>query len=144
MTVPAWTLLGFSAWTIVLLVFTIGAYRWFHILAGRVPISGFRADQPEGADWYKRSMRAHANCIENLPVFAAIVLALHVSAVRGAVVDNVSIGILAARVAQSLVHACLPQTNAVVALRFSLLLIQLVGFLTLIVLIVRHAGPGAQ
>ena len=144
MTVPMWMLLGFAAWTIVLLIFTIGAYRWFHILSGRMPISAFRADQPEGADWYKRSMRAHANCIENLPVFAAIVLALHASGSGGPVADFASIGILAARVAQSLVHACLTQTNAVVAVRFSLLLVQLVGFLTLIILIAGHAGFGAR
>jgi len=142
MTVPIWMLLGFAAWTIVLLIFSIGAYRWFNILAGRMAISGFRADQPEGADWYKRSMRAHANCIENLPVFAAIVLALYVSGTSGPVVEFASIAVLAARVLQSLVHACLRQTDAVVAVRFSLLLVQLVGFFTLIVLIVRHARQG--
>src|SRR5512143_2280859 len=107
MTMPMWMLVGFAAWTILLLTFTIGVYRWGQILAGRVPVSGFRADQPEGADWYKRAMRAHANCLENLPVFAAIVLALYVSGIGGPLVDALSIGVLVARVMQSLVHVCL-------------------------------------
>ena len=137
MTMPVWMLLGFATWTIVLLASTIGIYRWFNIFAGRASVNGFSADQPEGADWYKRAMRAHANCIENLPVFAAIVLALHVSGSGGPVADFASIGILASRVLQSLVHVCLVQTSSVVAVRFSFLLVQLAGFFALIVMIVR-------
>lgn len=140
MTTPIWMLLGFATWTILLLAFTVGVYRWALIFAGRMPISGFRADQPDGAEWYKRSMRAHANCIENLPVFAAIVLALHASGTGGALADFASIGVLAARVMQSLVHTCLRQTDSVVAVRFSFLLVQLACFFTLIASIVRHAA----
>lgn len=138
MTVPIWMLLGFAAWTILLLTFTIGVYRWALIFAGRAPVNGFRADQPEGADWYKRSMRAHANCVENLPVFGAIVLALYASGTGGPVADFASVGVLVARVMQSLVHVSLPQTSSVVAVRFSFLVVQLVGFFTLIILVVRH------
>ena len=76
MTVPIWALLGFAAWTVLLLLFTVGTYRWSRILTGRVPIREFRADKVEGEEWYRRSMRAHANCIENLPVFGAIGLAI--------------------------------------------------------------------
>ena len=77
MTVPVWMLLGFAAWTVILLSATVGVYRWCRILTGRVQIRDFRADQVEGEDWYRRAMRAHANCVENLPVFGAIVLALY-------------------------------------------------------------------
>ena len=79
MTVPVMMLVGFAAWTVLLLLFTVGVYRWTRILRERVPISSFRADQIEGADWYKRAMRAHANCVENLPVFGAIVFGLYVA-----------------------------------------------------------------
>ena len=140
MMTPVWMLLGFAVWTLLLLTFTIGVYRWALIFAGRSPINGFPADQPEGADWYKRAMRAHANCIENLPVFAAIVLALDVSGTGGPVADFASIGVLVARVTQSLVHVCLPQTSSVVAVRFSLLFVQLVCFFTLIGAVVRLAA----
>jgi uncharacterized MAPEG superfamily protein len=141
MTVPMWTLLGFAAWTVILLLSTIGVYRWSRILTGRVPIRDFRADHVEGEDWYRRSMRAHANCIENLPVFGAIVLALYVSDVGGSTVNYLSITVLVARVIQSLVHVCLIQTNTVAAMRFAFFFVQLVSFLALIVMVVRHAGP---
>ncbi len=144
MTIPAWMLLGFATWTIVLLASTIGVYRWFNIFAGRASVNGFSADQPEGADWYKRSMRAHANCIENLPVFAAIVVALHVSGAGGPVADSASIAVLVARVLQSLVHVSLPQTSSVVSVRFSFLMVQLVCFFTLIAIVVRDAAPAVH
>lgn len=133
MTIPIWMLLGFATWTILLLASTIGIYRWILIFAGRMPVNGFRADQPEGADWYKRSMRAHANCIENLPVFGAVVFALYVSGTGGPMVDIASVSVLSARVMQSLVHVCLPQTSSVVAVRFSFLLVQLACFFALTV-----------
>jgi uncharacterized MAPEG superfamily protein len=136
MTLPLWMLLGFATWTVLLLLVTVGIYRWSRIFTGRVPISEFRADQVEGKDWYKRSMRAHANCIENLPVFGAIVFALYAGDVASATVNVLAIAILAARIVQSLVHACLVQTNTVVSIRFGFFLVQIVSFLWLIVLIV--------
>jgi uncharacterized MAPEG superfamily protein len=74
MTVPQWALLGFAVWTLLVLFGTVGVYRWSRILTGRVRISEWQADRPQGSDWYQRAMRAHMNCVENLPVFAAIVL----------------------------------------------------------------------
>jgi len=140
MSIPLWTLLGFAAWTVLLLLSTIGVYRWSRILTGRVPIRDFRADQVEGADWYRRSMRAHANCIENLPVFGAIVLALEVTRLHGATVSALCVAVVVARVLQSLVHVGVPQTNAVASLRFAFFLVQIVCFAVLIVMIVRHAA----
>jgi uncharacterized membrane protein YecN with MAPEG domain len=75
------------------------------------------ARQVEGEDWYKRATRAHANCIENLPVFGAIVLALHVGGVRGQLVNGLCIGVVVARVLQSLVQRRRRQTNAAVSIR---------------------------
>ena len=138
MIVPVWMLLGFAAWTILLLLGTVGVYRWSRILTGRVPIKDFRADQIEGADWYRRAMRAHANCIENLPIFGAIVLALYAGEVRGAAVNYLSITVLIARVMQSLVHVSVPQTNAVVSVRFAFFSVQLFCFVLLTVMITRH------
>jgi len=135
MTVPMWALLAFAAWTLFLLTLTVGVYRWREILAGRKAISGFPADPVDGADWYRRGTRAHANCIENLPVFGAIVVALNASGVGGSLVDYLSIGIVIARVCQSTVHVCLVQGNAAVAVRFSFFSVQLVSFMVLIAMI---------
>ena len=140
MTVPIWMLLGFASWTFLLMTATVGVYRWTRILTGRASVSGFPSDQVEGADWYRRSMRAHANCVENLPVFGAIVLALYVAGMGGRVVDVLSVFVLVSRVLQSLVHVSHVQTDGFVAVRFSLLCVQLVSFAALIVLVVKHTG----
>ena len=113
MTLPVWMLVGFAAWTVLLLLATVGVYRWSRILTGRVPIRNFRADQIEGSDWYKRAMRGHANCVENLPVFGAIVFGLHVGNVSGVLVNTLAVVVLVARILRSLVHVCFDQTNAV-------------------------------
>jgi uncharacterized MAPEG superfamily protein len=143
MTVPLWALLGFAAWTVLLLLGTVGVYRWSRILTGRVPIRDFRADQIEGADWYKRAMRAHANCVENLPVFAAIVLALYASGIDSGAANAISVVILAARVAQSSIHVSFGQTNTVVSVRFGFFSLQIAGFIGLIAIVVEHAVVAA-
>jgi len=133
-------LLGFAAWTVLLLSATVGVYRWTRILSGRAAVSSFPADQVEGEEWYRRSMRAHANCIENLPVFGAIVLALHASGLEGPAINVLSILVLLSRVVQSLVHVSHVQTDAFVAVRFSLLCVQLISFAVLMTFVVRHAA----
>ena len=85
-------------------------------------------------------MRAHANCVENLPVFGAIVLALYVSGIGGATVNGVCVGILAARIVQSLVHVSLVQTNTVVSVRFAFYFAQIVGFVCLTAIVVSRAA----
>jgi uncharacterized MAPEG superfamily protein len=142
-TVPVWMLLGFAAWTVLLLIATVGTYRWSRILTGAARIASFRADQIEGAAWYQRGTRAHANCIENLPVFAAIVLALQAGRVVGPLVDGLSIAILAARVVQSLVHVCFVQTDAMVSVRFAFFSVQIAGFIWLIAIIVINLSGSA-
>jgi uncharacterized MAPEG superfamily protein len=141
MTIPIWMLVGFAAWTVLLLLATVGVYRWSRILTGRVPIRNFRADQIEGADWYKRAMRAHANCVENLPVFGAIVFGLHVGNVSGVLVNTLSVAVLVARILQSLVHVCFDQTNAVSSVRFGFFAVQIASFLGLIgILLAKLSG----
>jgi len=131
MILPVWMLVGFATWTVLLLLATVGVYRWSQILTGRVAIREFRADQIEGADWYKRAMRAHANCVENLPVFGAIVFGLYVGNVGSALVNALAVAVLVGRIMQSLVHVCFIQTNTVTAVRFGFFFVQIVSFLWL-------------
>ena len=142
MTIPMWMLLGFAAWTLLLLIAIVGVYRWANILFRNAPIASFRADQLEGADWYKRGTRAHANCVENLPVFGAIVVAGQAVGVDGAVVDVLCTIVLIARICQSLVHVSHAQTDAFVAVRFSFFSVQLLSFIALIVIVVLRAAQG--
>src|SRR5689334_16041877 len=139
MTIPQWTLLGFAAWTLALLMATVGVYRWGNILFAKAAIASFRHDAPEGAGWYQRGTRAHANCIENLPVFAVVVYVISIVGVRGVLVDALCISTLLARVIQSCVHIAHEQTNAFVAVRFSFYSVQLVSFLVLLIMAANQA-----
>ena len=138
MTIPQWTLLGFAAWTLALLMATVGVYRWGNILLGRAQLASFRHDAPEDG-WYQRGTRAHANCIENLPVFGAIVYLVTIVDLQGPMVDALCVASLAARIVQSGVHISHAQTNAFVAVRFSFYSVQLVSFLVLIVMCAKQA-----
>jgi len=141
MTVPVWMLLGFAMWTLLLLLFTIGIYRWSRIFAGSVPIKDFPADAAGGAAWYQRATRAHANCIENLPVFGAIVFGLYVGNVAGTLVDALAVTVVIARIFQSLVHVSFVHTNTVASWRFGFYFVQFICFVWLAGIIVfTHTG----
>lgn len=102
----------------------MGVYRWSRILTGRQAIGEFAADGTGGADWYKRATRAHANCIENLPVYGAIVLAARGAELDDPLLDALACTLLAARVIQSVVHISFTQTNRIVSVRFSFFFVQ--------------------
>lgn len=124
MTTPVWILLGFAGWTLLILLLSVGVYRWGRILTGRQRIADFPHDAAGGAPWYQRATRAHANCIENLPVYAAIVLAAQAAAVDTAFLDTLACILLGARVIQSMVHMSFVQTDRVVSVRFSFFFVQ--------------------
>jgi uncharacterized MAPEG superfamily protein len=118
MTTPIWVLLGFAGWTLLTLLATVGCYRWSRILTGRAQIKDFPADEPHGSDWYRRALRAHANCLENLPLYTAVVLAIVATGVRSGTLDRLAVVLLVARVCQTVVHIALSPTNVATALRF--------------------------
>src|SRR5215212_9062992 len=107
MPITLWVLLGFAAWTLLLLFATVGVYRWSRILTGRMAIMAWRADEQQGSEWYRRAIRAHMNCVENLPVYTAIVVALLAAKITGPILDALAIAILLARISQSLIHLLL-------------------------------------
>jgi uncharacterized MAPEG superfamily protein len=127
MTIPQWALLGFAVWTLLVLFGTVGVYRWSRILTGQVPISTWQADLPQGSEWYRRAMRAHVNCVENLPVFAVIVYCATIAGARGSLLDALALVVLAGRIGQTIVHLSIVQTNAAASLRFSLFLVQVLS-----------------
>lgn len=125
MTTPAWVLLGFAAWTVLSLIASVGIYRWSRILTGRKGIHEFPADKPEGSDLYRRSMRAHANCVENLPVYTALVFVIYVTGTDSLILDRLAIIFLVARIIQTSVHILFTQTSKVVWVRFSMFALQI-------------------
>jgi len=108
MTIPQWALLAFAVWTLLFLFGTIGAYRWSRILTGRASISEWQADVHQGNDWYRRAMRAHMNCVENLAIFGAIVFCATTAGTDGRWFDLFAVAIIVARVFQTLVHVSVP------------------------------------
>jgi uncharacterized MAPEG superfamily protein len=129
MSLPLWMLLGFAMWTAAVLVLAIGTYRFSRIFTGRAGMASFPADGREGAGWYQRAMRAHANCIENLPLFTVVVFALYATGTSTPESDALSVLVLVARVLQSLVHISTVQTDRVVTVRFTFFFIQLLCFI---------------
>jgi uncharacterized MAPEG superfamily protein len=140
MTTPIWVLLGFALWTIGVLLAGIGVRRWTLILSGNAQLTDFPADTLHGSVAYRRAVRAHANCVENLPVFAAIVLSISVSGLSSPTVDTLAVVFLIARVCQSLVHMTLAETNSTVLIRFLFFLIQIVAMFWLAAEVIRHAS----
>ena len=136
MSVPVLVLLGFAAWTLLVLWVSIGIYRWSRILTGQASLAEWRTDLPQGSDiyqramraqsggWYQRATRAHMNCVENLPVYAAIVVALMATGLQSPMIDRLAVIMLAARVVQTLVHILLPPTNAATGVRFTFYFVQ--------------------
>lgn len=139
MPIPIWMLFGFAMWTLTVLLGSVGVYRWSRILTGKVAIKEFRADKVEGDDWYLRAMRAHANCIENLPVFAVIVFVSFVSGASSANLDIMAVGVLVARILQSTIHIAVTPTNTVVLVRFIFYFIQVICFFGMAGVIVNQA-----
>lgn len=131
MTIPVLMLLGFAIWTVFLLFGSVGVYRWSRILTRRGQIKDFRSDIIEGQDWYQRAMRAHANCIENLPIFSAIVFGLYVSGLSGNTINILAVVVLIARIFQSTIHVVFEQTNTMASFRFIFYFIQIICFLWL-------------
>ncbi len=124
MTIPQWALLGFAVWTLLVLFGTVGVYRWSRILTGKVRISEWQADQPQGSEWYQRAMRAHMNCVENLPVFATIVLCATATGADSRLLDLLAGAILVARIFQTTVHLTFAPSDAAALIRFAFFFVQ--------------------
>jgi uncharacterized MAPEG superfamily protein len=140
MTTPVLVLLRFAAWTPLTLFASIGVCRWSRILTARASIAEWRADLPRGSDWYQRAMRAHMNCVENLPVYAAIGVALLATGLQSAVVDRLAVTMVA-RAGQTLTHIALPPTKAAASVRFTLFVIHPAYMIAMGVTIATAAAP---
>jgi uncharacterized MAPEG superfamily protein len=76
-------------------------------------------------------MRAHANCLENLPIYTAVVIALLVTGASSRWLDILAIVLLIARIAQSTLHIGPEQTEMVIGARFGCYAIQIVCMITM-------------
>ena len=96
-------LLLFAAWTLALM-FTYVGYRVALVLAMKKPANSWgRGQVTDDPPFITRAQHAHLNCLENLPIFAVIVLA-GVALGKTALIDQVALWVLVARLAQSITH----------------------------------------
>lgn len=119
----------------------IGLPRFAAILHGRAAPKSFAADVPQGSERYRRTMRAHANCVENLPIFASLVFIAHAVAFESWLFDALSVAVLPARIAQTATHIA-SGTNRAVLVRFSFFTIQLGCFVGMAALLAARLGCG--
>lgn len=137
MPAPLACLLLFTAWTIVLLL-SIGAGRVWRVMTAGASPADFPAGVPHGSDRYWRLNRAHLNCLEFLPMFAAVVLTGAVLGVTEGTVATLAEVIVVARVGQSLAHISSGSALAV-NVRFTFFFVQLVSLIVMGVHIAGHA-----
>jgi uncharacterized MAPEG superfamily protein len=115
-------LTGFVAWTLFLLVLMEVIRSWL-VATKVVPANGFNPDNSNLSPFMQRLARAHANCLEGLPIFGGLML-IAVVAGKSAVTDPLAFALLAARIVQSLIH--LSSLSAIaVSLRFTAFAVQL-------------------
>ena len=115
-------LTGFISWALLLLVL-MEVVRSQLVLRGKVPANGFAPDNAGLSPFMRRLARAHANCVEGLPIFGGLML-VAVVAGRSAVTDPLAYVFLAARILQSVIHVSSLSAFAV-TLRFSAFAVQM-------------------
>jgi uncharacterized MAPEG superfamily protein len=142
MTIPLWVLLAYAVWTLLLLLGGIEAYRVFLIVTRRARPSDFPGGVIEGPPFYARAMRAHLNCVENLPVYSALALIAAVASIDTPWMDRLAIAVLIGRIGQSLTHLLFPVTDRTTTFRFAFFLVQIVAMLAMAILIARGAMAG--
>ena len=115
-------LTGFVAWTLFLLVL-MESLRSRLVLLKAVPSNGFQPDNGNLSPFMQRLARAHANCLEGLPVFGGLLVIASLSS-QTAITDPLALVLLGARVVQSLIHLASLSVMAV-NLRFSAFAVQM-------------------
>ena len=115
-------LTGFIAWTLLLLTL-MEIIRSQLVLGGKVAANGFTPDNSNLSPFMQRLARAHANCLENLPIFGGLLL-VAIATGHTSVTDPLAYFFLGARVIQSLIHLASTSASAVTA-RFLAFVVQM-------------------
>jgi uncharacterized MAPEG superfamily protein len=130
-------LIAYALWAVALVI-ALAIVRTAMVLGGRAQANSFTAGTPHGTDAYWRLNRAHLNTLENLPIFAAIVLCGWVVGMETATFNRLAAIVVAARIVQSLIHL-VSGSVAAVSLRFAAFAVQL-GCEIWMAVLVLHGG----
>lgn len=116
------TLLAFIAWTLALLIL-MESIRSYLVISKKVPANGFDPNNSTLSPFMQRLARAHANCLEGLPIFGGL-LAVAMMTGQTAVTDPLAYALLAARMLQTGLHLYALSPSAV-TLRFTAFFVQM-------------------
>lgn len=116
---------GFALWTLIL-VLSVATFRMVSdfVLKRGIALNCFKPDGSDVPGLGQRLTRAHLNCLEVLPIFAAVVLVASM-ANQITLLEPTVMYMLYARIAQSVVHAISTSFIAVL-IRATFFIIQLV------------------
>ena len=113
---------GLIAWAMFLLVL-MEAIRSKMVLTREVPANGFNPENSNLSPFMQRLARAHANCVEGIPLFGGLMLAAVVTS-STEVTDQLAYVFLGARVIQSVIHL-VSLSPIAVTMRFSAFAVQM-------------------
>jgi uncharacterized MAPEG superfamily protein len=122
MSTSALVLALFIAWTLLLLV-VMEVLRSHLVVTGRLRSNEFDPENSKLSPFMQRLARAHANCLEGLPVFGGL-LVVALIAGRSDVTDPLAPWLLVARIVQSGIHLASTSVAAVNA-RFTAFAVQM-------------------
>lgn len=106
-------LLGFTSWALFLLVL-MEAIRSKLVMTGEVAANGFNPENSNLSPFMQRLARAHANCVEGLPIFGGLMV-IAILADKSSVTDPLAYALIAARMVQSTIHLASTSSAAVTA-----------------------------
>jgi uncharacterized MAPEG superfamily protein len=115
-------LAGFISWSLFLLVW-MEILRSRLVVIGAVPANEFRPDNSNLSPFMQRLARAHANCVEGLPIFGGLMV-VALLAGKALITDPLAYAFLGARIAQSAIHLASVSATAV-KLRFTAFAVQM-------------------
>ena len=117
-----YALMGFVSWALFLLVL-METIRTYLVATKKVAANGFTPDNSGLSPFMQRLARAHANCIEGLPIFGGL-LAIAIMLSRTEITNPLAFWLLGARIVQSIIHLVSTSPLAV-SLRFTAFAIQM-------------------
>jgi uncharacterized MAPEG superfamily protein len=112
----------FISWTLLLLV-VMEVLRSYLVLTGQSRSNEFNPENSNVSPFMQRLARAHANCLEGLPIFGGLLVVALVTS-RTEVTDPLALWLLGARVVQSSIHLASLSVTAVNA-RFTAFAVQM-------------------
>ncbi len=122
-------LLLFAGWTVLLIVMVI-SYRSIQVLIGKKKSNEFTSGVKHGTERYWQMNRAQTNAIENLPIFATLVIVGNLAGYVDTLFINACYVVVGARIGQTITHLISTSVIAV-NIRFTFYVTQLACFVYL-------------